>query len=211
MARIGYARISTSSQDLTPQITALEAAGCGQVFRDVASGSKADRPQLAALLSYVRRGDTIVVWRLDRLARNLKDLIKTVTTLDANGVALISLSETIDTTTPSGKLIFHIFGAIAEFERNLIRERTQLALTTARQSGRIGGRPRALSAAHLAKARAWIDNKVMKKHEAARALGVSPSTLARELARSPQEDTANAKNSLPLDRSRKSHSSQEPD
>lgn len=183
MTKIGYARVSTHSQDLSPQLSALEGAGCEKLFKETASGSKADREKFLAMLQYARPGDTIVVWRLDRLARSLKDLISTVTHLNAQDISLISITEAIDTTTPSGKLVFHIFGAIAEFERNLIRERTQNALAAARKNGRVGGRPRALNPAAIKKAHTWLADKKMTKSEVARALGVSLSTLSRELKR----------------------------
>src|SRR6478735_3837147 len=125
---LGYARVSTLEQDEALQLDALRAAGCGRVFVDKASGKLAQRPQLDALLDQLRPGDTVVVWRLDRLGRSLRHLIDTVQALEARDVAFRSLSESIDTSTPGGKLIFHIFGALAEFERDLIRERTMAGL-----------------------------------------------------------------------------------
>lgn len=140
---IGYARVSTTDQNLDLQRDALTNAGCTQVFTDMLSGAKADRPGLIEALSYIRQGDVLVVWKLDRLGRSLKQLIETVTILQQRGADLKSLSESIDTTTPGGKLIFHIFAALAEFERDLIRERTFAGLVAARARGRRGGRPRA--------------------------------------------------------------------
>jgi DNA invertase Pin-like site-specific DNA recombinase len=140
---IGYARISTGEQTLDLQRDALTAAGCERIFVDVASGAKADRPGLEEALAYVRKGDTLVVWRLDRLGRSLQHLIATVTSLQSRGVGFRSLTEQIDTTTSGGKLVFHVFGALAEFERDLIRERTSAGLAAARARGRKGGRPRA--------------------------------------------------------------------
>jgi DNA invertase Pin-like site-specific DNA recombinase len=142
--KVGYARVSTHEQDLSLQLDALNEAGCGQIFEDRVSGAKSDRPGLHAALDYVREGDVLVVWRLDRLGRSLTHLIETVSALEERGIGFQSLQESVDTTTSGGRLIFHIFGALAEFERNLIRERTQAGLRAARARGRKGGRPRAL-------------------------------------------------------------------
>jgi DNA invertase Pin-like site-specific DNA recombinase len=146
---IGYARVSTQEQTLNLQKDALAKAGCTKIFTDTASGAKAERKGLEEALNYVRTGDTLVVWRLDRLGRSLPHLIATMTDLEERGIGFKSLTENIDTTISGGKLIFHIFGALAEFERNLIRERTQAGLTAARARGRIGGRPKALTAKQL--------------------------------------------------------------
>ena len=129
---IGYARVSTDDQNLDLQRDALQAAGCERVFEDMVSGARADRTGLAALMSMLRAGDTVVIWRLDCLGRSLKNLIELVERLDAAKVGLRSLQENIDTTSSGGKLVFHLFGALAEFERNLIRERTQAGLVAAR-------------------------------------------------------------------------------
>src|SRR5215210_3918276 len=142
---VGYARVSTGEQTLDLQLDALETAGCGKVFQETASGAKADRPVLDEVLAYVRPGDTLVVWRLDRLGRSLQHLIETVAALAARGIGFKSLTEQIDTTTSGGKLVFHVFGALAEFERDLIRERTQAGLAAARSRGRVGGRPKKLT------------------------------------------------------------------
>src|SRR5512144_550949 len=142
---IGYARVSTTDQTLDLQKDALEKAGCSKIFTDTASGAKAERIGLDEALNYVRSGDTLVVWKLDRLGRSLPHLIETITGLNNRGVGFKSITEAIDTTTSGGKLIFHIFGALAEFERDIIRERTQAGLTAARARGRKGGRPRALT------------------------------------------------------------------
>lgn len=143
MAAIGYARVSTTDQDLALQLDALSKAGCARVFEDKASGAKADRPGLKAALSFVRDGDILTVWKLDRLGRSLPHLIETVNGLEARearGVSFRSLTEAIDTTTPGGRLIFHIFGALGQFERDLIRERTRAGLDAAMARGRQGGR-----------------------------------------------------------------------
>jgi DNA invertase Pin-like site-specific DNA recombinase len=142
---IGYARISTADQTLALQQDALEKAGCERIFTDTASGAKSERVGLAEAITYARQGDILVVWRLDRLGRSLKHLIETITDLNERGIGFKSITEAIDTTTSGGKLIFHIFGALAEFERDIIRERTQAGLTAARARGRKGGRPRALT------------------------------------------------------------------
>lgn len=141
---IGYARVSTVDQNLNLQKDALEKAGCDRIFEDTISGARAERPGLAKLREQLRAGDTLVVWRLDRLGRTLRNLIEWVTWLESEGISFKSLQESIDTTTSGGKLIFHMFGALAEFERNLIRERTNAGLLSARARGRLGGRPAAL-------------------------------------------------------------------
>src|SRR6202035_2931827 len=141
---IGYARVSTSDQTLNLQRDALEKIGCSHIFTDTISGATTERQGLDAALSYVREGDTLVVWRLDRLGRSLKHLIETITKLNNRKIGFKSIQENIDTTTIGGKLVFHIFGALAEFERDIIKERTQAGLLAARARGRIGGRPKAL-------------------------------------------------------------------
>src|SRR3954469_25971878 len=143
---IGYARVSTGEQTLDLQLDALQKAGCGKVYRETASGAKAERPVLEEVLGYLRPGDTLVVWRLDRLGRSLKHLIEVVAGLAERGVGFKRLTEQIDTTPPGGKLIFHVFGALAEFERDLIRERTHAGLAAARARGKRGGRPILLNA-----------------------------------------------------------------
>jgi DNA invertase Pin-like site-specific DNA recombinase len=143
---IGYARVSTQDQPLDLQQDALRQAGCTKIILDRVGGTVAERPGLTQLKEILRAGDTLVVWRLDRLGRSLKDLIAWVAWLAQEGIGLRSLHEALDTTTPSGKLTFHIFGAFAEFERQLIQERTQAGLRVARARGRLGGRPKALQA-----------------------------------------------------------------
>src|SRR3989440_3679844 len=142
---IGYARVSTQDQTLNLQRDALEKIGCSKIFTDTASGAKAERKGLEEALEYVREGDTLVVWRLDRLGRSLKHLIETITKLNNRKIGFKSSTENIDTTTSGGKLVFHIFGALAEFERDIIRERTNAGLRAARARGRLGGRPKAAS------------------------------------------------------------------
>jgi DNA invertase Pin-like site-specific DNA recombinase len=142
--KIGYARVSTLEQNLNGQIDALQQAGCEQIITDKIEGSVAERPGLNKLKDILRKGDILVVWRLDRLGRTLKHLIEWLNELERNGIEFQSLQETINTTTSSGKLIFHIFASLAEFERNLIRERTRSGLEAARSRGRQGGRPKLL-------------------------------------------------------------------
>ena len=178
---VGYARISTQDQNPALQLDALTAAGCEKVFTEKASGAQRDRPDLAAALSYMRSGDSLVVWKLDRLARSLPQLIETVATLEDQGIGFRSLTEAIDTTTAGGKLVFHIFGALAEFERSVIRERTRAGLKAARDRGRKGGRPPALSAADLAVAKALLRDPAITVDEVATRLKVSPATLYRHL------------------------------
>lgn len=178
---VGYARVSTQDQDPALQLDALKAAGCEKVFTEKASGAQRERPQLQAALDYMREGDTLVIWKLDRLARSLKQLIETVEGLAARGIGLRSLTEAIDTTTSGGKLIFHIFGALAEFERGVIRERTRAGLDAARARGRTGGRPPALSSDDLAAAKALLRDPDITVEQVARRLGVVPSTLYRHI------------------------------
>jgi DNA invertase Pin-like site-specific DNA recombinase len=176
---IGYARVSTHEQTLNLQQDALQKAGCNKIFTDTASGAKAERKGLEEALNYVRKGDTLVVWRLDRLGRSLPHLITTMTDLEERGIGFKSLTENIDTTMSGGKLIFHIFGALAEFERNLIRERTQAGLTAARQRGRIGGRPKALTPQQRKIAQALYDDPTNSITEICRTLKISKVTLYR--------------------------------
>jgi DNA invertase Pin-like site-specific DNA recombinase len=176
---IGYARVSTHEQTLNLQQDALTKAGCTKIFTDTASGAKTERKGLEQALTYVRKGDTFVVWRLDRLGRSLPHLIATMTALEERGIGFKSLTENIDTTTSGGKLIFHIFGALAEFERNLIRERTQAGLVAARARGRIGGRPRALTPQHIRIAQSLYDDPNNSIQDICRTLKISKFTLYR--------------------------------
>jgi DNA invertase Pin-like site-specific DNA recombinase len=178
---IGYARVSTHDQTLNLQQDALEKAGCTKIFTDTASGAKTERKGLEEALNYVRKGDTLVVWRLDRLGRSLKHLIETIQQLDSRHIGFKSLTENIDTTTSGGKLIFHIFGALAEFERNLIRERTTAGLKAARARGRKGGRPKALRDKRVSVAQALYNNKQNSIAEICQTLKVSKATLYRSI------------------------------
>jgi DNA invertase Pin-like site-specific DNA recombinase len=178
---IGYARVSTHEQTLNLQRDALTKAGCSKIFTDTASGAKTERKGLDEALEYVRKGDTLIVWRLDRLGRSLPHLITTMTDLAERGIGFQSLTENIDTTTSGGKLIFHIFGALAEFERNLIRERTTAGLSAARARGRKGGRPKALTARQLSIAKSLYNDKQHSIAEICQTLKISKTTLYRAL------------------------------
>jgi DNA invertase Pin-like site-specific DNA recombinase len=192
LAHFGYARVSTLDQDPTLQLDALAAAGCAKVFEDRASGARADRPGLQRALDYVRDGDVLIVWKLDRLGRSLPHLIETVSVLEKRGVGFRSLTEAIDTTTPGGRLIFHVFGALGEFERDLIRERTRAGLKAAAARGRRGGRKPVLTVDKLRSARGLI-TKGLTVREAAARLKIGKTTLYEALGRSAvrcQERTA---------------------
>ncbi|STX43957.1 site-specific DNA recombinase; e14 prophage [Legionella donaldsonii] len=178
---IGYARVSTDDQNLNLQHDALIQAGCEKIFDDQMTGSKIARPGLDAALDYAREGDVIVVWRLDRLSRSLKDLIDMVASLDEKKIGLKSLHESIDTSSSSGKLIFHIFGALAEFERNLIRERTHAGLQAARARGRKGGRPKKLSTDKAKLAIKLYKGKEHSIKQICELIGVSKPTLYKYL------------------------------
>lgn len=177
---LGYARVSTAEQSVDAQRNALSAAGCSRVWVETASGATTSRPELSDLFSHLRTGDTLVVWRLDRLGRSLPHLLQTVEDLEADGIGFRSLTESIDTTTSGGKLIYSIFGALAEFERNLIRERTQLGLAAARAQGRVGGRPRSMSDAKIKQAKRMRTGG-MSLADIRDVVGVSRSTLYRYL------------------------------
>ena len=179
---IGYARVSTADQSLDMQIEALKKAGCNQVFTDVASGSKAARPGLEKALAYLREGDTLVVWKIDRLGRSLRHLVQTVDELRERGVAFRSLTDTgIDSTTRNGKLLFNLFAMLAEFERDLIRERTKAGLSAAAAQGRKGGRRHVVTPAKLERARKLITTKQMSVREAAVVIKVGKTALYEAL------------------------------
>jgi DNA invertase Pin-like site-specific DNA recombinase len=173
---VGYARVSTVDQDLALQTDALKKAVCERIFEEKASGASTERPVLQQTLDFVRDGDALVVWKLDRLGRSLKHLVETVSALAGRGVGFRSLTEAIDTTTNGGRLVFHIFAALGEFERELIRERTSAGLKAAAARGRKGGRKPVLDPDKLAKARCLID-KGLSVREAAIRLKVSKSAL----------------------------------
>ena len=175
---IGYARVSTDDQHLHLQRDALQQAGCVRIYEDCLGGAKAARPGLrTAVEEAARAGDVLVVWRLDRLGRSLKDLIQIMETLEARGIGLQSLQESLATTSSSGKLIFHLFGALAEFERSLVRERTQAGLKAARARGRLGGRPKALDAAQRTLAVRLYHERRQSVGEICHLLGISKPTL----------------------------------
>lgn len=177
---VGYARVSTQDQNLDLQITALKEAGCQKIFTEKASGAQRDRPELMAAMNYIRPGeDVLVVWKLDRLARSLKQLIETVEKFEMQKIGLLSLTESINTTTSGGRLIFHIFASLAEFERSIIRERTMAGLRAAKEHGRIGGRPSALKEKDLAVARTLLQDASITVEEVAKRMQVAPSTLYR--------------------------------
>ena len=185
---IGYARVSTVDQNLTLQRDALTEAGCTKIFTEQMSGAVADRPALHDALEFARSGDTLIVWKLDRLARSMKQLIETVETLRVRGIGFRSLTEALDTTTAQGRLVFHMFGALAEFERSLIRERTQAGLAEARRAGRTGGRPPKLTDDDIEAAKAMLANPDIGVTQIAHRLGVSPAMLYRYI---PAARTAN--------------------
>jgi DNA invertase Pin-like site-specific DNA recombinase len=179
---VGYARVSTQDQTLHLQRDALEKIGCNKIFTDTASGTKVERIGLEEALEYVREGDTLVVWRLDRLGRSLKHLIETITELNNRKIGFKSIQESIDTTTSGGKLVFHIFGALAEFERDIIRERTQAGLLAARARGRKGGRPKAKALntpKKITLAQSLYNDKNNTIDEICKTLNISRATLYR--------------------------------
>lgn len=182
MSNVGYARVSTLDQNLDLQTDALRASGCTKLFVEKASGASTERPELARALEYVREGDVLVVWRLDRLGRSLRHLLDVVHGLGEAGVQFKSISDGIDTTTSAGKLMFKIVGAIGEFERELIVERTQAGLAAARARGRVGGRPSTATPAKLARAKRLLTEGHLTTEEVARAVGTSRATLYRWLA-----------------------------
>ena len=179
---LGYARVSTTDQQPQLQVDALEHAGCYRVFTETASGARPDRPVLEQVLDQLRPGDTLVVWKLDRLGRSLRHLVDTVTGLAKRGIGFRSLQEAIDT-TPGGKLVFHVFAALAEFERDLIRERTSAGLTAALARGRQGGRPSVMTAHKLQVAREMHGSGQYTVSAIATTLGVSRASIYRHLAR----------------------------
>lgn len=183
MSVVGYARVSTTEQDPALQHDALKEAGAVRIFTDRASGATPARPQLTAALDFLRAGDVLTVWRLDRLGRSLRDLIAQIQVLEKQGIGFRSLTEQIDTTTAGGRLIFHVFGALSEFERELIRERTRAGLDAARARGRTGGRPRVMTAQRVEQARRMHADGGHTLDEIASVLGVGRSSVVRALTR----------------------------
>lgn len=180
---IGYARVSTQDQNAELQTDALKQAGCQEIFIEKMTGTHRLRPELSSCLRTLRKGDTLVVWRMDRLARSLKDLVEIIEDLHKREVGFRSLTESIDTTSASGKLIFHIFGALAEFEHSLILERTKAGLASARARGRLGGRRPSMSSQDVKKAAAMLSDPLMTKAEVADHFKVSRTTLNSSLKR----------------------------
>ncbi|HIO03676.1 MAG TPA: recombinase family protein [Alphaproteobacteria bacterium] len=181
---IGYARVSTQDQNSELQVDALEKAGAEQVFQEKFTGKLRERPELSQCLRTLRKGDVLVVWKLDRLARSLKDLVEIVQNLNDREIGFKSLTESIDTPSSGGRLVFHIFGALAEFEHDLIRERTKAGLQAARARGRKGGRRPAMSESAIKKAAAMLSDPKITKKEVAQHFGVSRTTLNASLAKS---------------------------
>lgn len=177
--KIGYARVSTEDQTLDAQIDALEAAGAERIFKEKKTGKNRERVELELLLEQLRKDDVVIVTKYDRLARSLRDLIEIVETIRERGAGFRSLGEDIDTTTPAGRLVFHVFGSIAEFERERIVERTKEGLSAARRRGRIGGRPSALNSDQKAAARRMRDEEDRSISEIARVFNVSRQTIMR--------------------------------
>ena len=176
---VGYARVSTLDQSPALQRDALEGAGCGRIFEETASGAQRDRPQLRAALAWMREGDTLVVWHLDRLARTTRQLIETVEDLRDRGIGFRSLTQPIDTTSPGGVMVFQIFASFAEFERNVLLERTHAGIDAAKARGRVGGRPAALDDSAIAVATALLRDPSIPIREVASRVGVSRATLYR--------------------------------
>ena len=191
---VGYARVSTADQTHDLQDDALRQAGCTKIFHDVLSGGTTERPGLTQALSYVRAGDVLVVWKLDRLGRSLAHLITVIQELETAGIGFRSLQEQLDTTSAGGKLIFHIFGALAEFERALIRERTVAGLAAAKARGRVGGRPPRLSTDQIHMAERQLQLADMTMTDVAKALHVSRTTLYRALKKARQASAADRAN-----------------
>ncbi len=181
--QIGYARVSTDDQDTAVQVAALKAAGCERIYREKASGGRWDRPELHRLLDQLRRGDVLVVWKLDRLSRSLRDVLTIMERLGETGAGFRSLTEAIDTTTPAGRMMMQMVGAFAEFERAMLRERTKVGLDAARQDGRIGGRRPKLSSQQQAEIKKMVSKGRKTAADAARLFKIHPATVSRLLAR----------------------------
>jgi DNA invertase Pin-like site-specific DNA recombinase len=180
---IGYARVSTNDQETATQVAALKAAGCERIYREKASGGRWDRPELHRLLDQLRKGDVLVVWKLDRLSRSLRDVLTIMERLGDSGAGFRSLTEAIDTTTPAGRMMMQMVGAFAEFERAMLRERTKAGLDSARREGRIGGRRPKLSPQQQAEIRRMVAKGDKTAADAARLFRIHPATVCRLLAR----------------------------
>jgi DNA invertase Pin-like site-specific DNA recombinase len=179
---LGYARVSTTDQDTAAQVTALKAAGCERIFREKASGGRWDRPELQRLLDQLRPRDVVVVWKLDRLSRSLRDLLTIMERIQTSGAGFRSLTEAIDTTTPAGRMLMHMVGSFAEFERAMLGERTKAGLEAARKAGRIGGRRPKLTAQQRAEVVQMVTTGAKTAADAARLFRVHPATVSRFLA-----------------------------
>jgi len=180
---IGYARVSTDDQDTAAQVAALKAAGCERIYREKASGGRWDRPELHRLLDQMRKGDVLVVWKLDRLSRSLRDVLTIMERLRDSGAGFRSLTEAIDTTTAAGRMMMQMVGVFAEFERAMLKERTKAGLDAAREEGRIGGRRPKLSERQQAEVRKMVAKGDKTAADAARLFKVHPATVSRLLAR----------------------------
>ncbi len=185
---IGYARVSSDEQDTAAQESALRAAGCERVYREIASGGRWNRPELHSLLQQLRPGDLLVVWKLDRLSRSLRDMLLLMEMLETAGARFRSLTEAIDTTTAAGRMLMQMVASFAEFERAMLRERTRAGLMAARQEGRLGGRPRKLSPRQREEIRRLVTTAEKSAAEAARLFGVHPATVSRLLAERPETE-----------------------
>lgn len=190
--RIGYARVSTEDQYLDLQRDALQRAGCGVIYEEASSGKSAERPELEQCRKALRTGDTLVVWRLDRLGRSLPDLVQIVADLERSGVSFESLNEKIETGSAAGKLVFHVFAALAEFERSLIRERTRAGLAAARARGRLGGRKPKLGEKQLREIKALLRDPDIQVADVARRYGVSRTTLYKHVGAVPPKKSRDA-------------------
>lgn len=182
--KIGYARVSTKDQNLSLQMDALKKEGCRIIFQEKMSGAKANRPELRRMMDQIREDDLIVIWKLDRLGRSLRDLVNLVNEIQTNGAGLKSLNDSINTSTPHGKLTFYLFAALAEFERDIISERTKAGLAAARARGRMGGRPKGLSKAAKDKAmiaKTLYEQREMSVSEICKYLSIAKSTMYKYL------------------------------
>jgi DNA invertase Pin-like site-specific DNA recombinase len=185
----GYGRVSTGDQRLDMQVDALQRVGCERIFTDQASGGRGERPGLERLSSHLRSGDTLIVWKLDRLGRSVRQLVDFVADLQARGVHFASVTDGIDTSTPAGRFFFHLMAALAEMERDLIRERTKAGLEAAKARGRVGGRRRKLTAQQVSHAKRLLADPEITGAEVAKTLGVARSTLYRSINASPDRAT----------------------